>query len=143
MGSAQRAGQASKQVRILENRLDKANKRYNEALNENKAIRGQIDDLRRERVVYEELYAKLEKHMSVRKQDVAKLVDQIADLNGDKDELMRQIQKIQAEYKDTSALSNKENNSDQNTTPNEEGQESLQIEDIQAEDSSISQVKKA
>ena len=48
---------------------------------------------------------------------MAKLVDQISDLNNDKDEMMRQIQKIQAEYKDTG----KENNGDSNTSnPNEE-----------------------
>ena len=39
-----------KQVRILENRLDKALIKFNEALANNKSLREQIDNLRQERV---------------------------------------------------------------------------------------------
>ncbi len=40
-----------KQIRILENRLDKALVKFNEALAHNKSLRETIDNLRQERVV--------------------------------------------------------------------------------------------
>ena len=51
----------AKQIQILENRLDKALKRYNEALANNKRLRENIDNLRRERLVFDQIYKKLEK----------------------------------------------------------------------------------
>lgn len=51
----------AKQVRILENRLDKALVKFNESLAHNKKLRDEIDDLRRERVVFDSVYKKLEK----------------------------------------------------------------------------------
>jgi hypothetical protein len=50
-----------KQIRILENRLDKALVKFNESLAHNKKLRDEIDDLRRERVVFDTVYAKLDK----------------------------------------------------------------------------------
>jgi chromosome segregation ATPase len=47
-----------KQIRILENRLDKALVKFNEALAHNKRLRETIDDLRRERVVFDNIYRK-------------------------------------------------------------------------------------
>jgi len=40
----------------LENRLDKALIKYNEALSKNKDLRSTIDDLRREKNVYDGIY---------------------------------------------------------------------------------------
>lgn len=61
--NAARENQAmiQKQVRILENRLDKALVKFNEALAHNKQLRDEIDDLRRERVVFDSIYKKLDK----------------------------------------------------------------------------------
>lgn len=42
-----------KQIKILENRLDKANQKFNEAISVNKSLRQQIDSLRRERVIFD------------------------------------------------------------------------------------------
>lgn len=47
-----------KQIKILENRLDKANQKFNEATSVNKSLRQQIDSLRRERVIFDK-YPKL------------------------------------------------------------------------------------
>lgn len=49
-----------KQIKILENRLDQALVKFNQALAKNKALREAIDDLRRERVVFDNIYRKLE-----------------------------------------------------------------------------------
>ena len=45
-----------KQIRILENRLDKSLIKFNEAITDNKVLREEIDELRRERVVFENVY---------------------------------------------------------------------------------------
>lgn len=42
-----------KKIKILENRLDKANQKFNEAIAINKNLRQQIDSLRRERVIFD------------------------------------------------------------------------------------------
>jgi len=42
-----------KQIKILENRLDKANQKFNEAISVNNSLRLQIDSLRRERVIFD------------------------------------------------------------------------------------------
>jgi chromosome segregation ATPase len=52
-----------KQIKILENRLDKANQKFNEAIAINKQLRQSIDSLRRERVIFDNLYKKLEKEL--------------------------------------------------------------------------------
>ena len=50
-----------KQVRVIENRLDKAYVRFNSILTENTKLRDLIDHLRRERSVFEGLSKRLEK----------------------------------------------------------------------------------
>eukprot|EP00826_Nyctotherus_ovalis_P063069 TRINITY_DN9214_c0_g1_i1.p1 TRINITY_DN9214_c0_g1~~TRINITY_DN9214_c0_g1_i1.p1 ORF type:complete len:193 (+),score=95.62 TRINITY_DN9214_c0_g1_i1:79-657(+) len=45
-----------KQIRILENRLDKANQKFNDAMTHNNKLKAQIDSLRRERVIFENIY---------------------------------------------------------------------------------------
>ena len=43
----------NKQIKILENRLDKANQKFNEAIAINRNLRQTIDSLRRERVIFD------------------------------------------------------------------------------------------
>ena len=64
-----------KQIRILENRLDKALIRFNEAIAHNKTLRDEIDDLRRERVVFENIYRKMERELQERKQKMAEIIE--------------------------------------------------------------------
>eukprot|EP00605_Chrysophyceae_sp_TOSAG23-4_P000435 GSChrysophyteH1.ASY1.ANO1.492.1 assembled CDS len=64
-----------KQIRILENRLEKALVKFNEAIANNKGLRDQIDDLRRERVVFESIYRKMERELHDRKQKMAEIIE--------------------------------------------------------------------
>eukprot|EP00904_Undaria_pinnatifida_P006019 jgi/Undpi1/2547/HiC_scaffold_13.g05926.m1 len=64
-----------KQVRILENRLDKALTKFNEALAHNKTLRQEIDDLRRERVLFDTIYKKMERELSDRKKMMANVIE--------------------------------------------------------------------
>merc|ERR1740138_524299 len=64
-----------KQIRILENRLDKALVKFNEALAHNKNLRETIDNLRRERVVFDNIYRKLEKELHEKKKQMANIIE--------------------------------------------------------------------
>jgi hypothetical protein len=63
-----------KQIRILENRLDKALVKFNQSLASNRTLREQIDDLRRERVVFDNIYKKLEKELHEKKKQMAHVI---------------------------------------------------------------------
>eukprot|EP01006_Ploeotia_vitrea_P030063 TRINITY_DN62522_c0_g1_i1.p1 TRINITY_DN62522_c0_g1~~TRINITY_DN62522_c0_g1_i1.p1 ORF type:complete len:546 (-),score=352.04 TRINITY_DN62522_c0_g1_i1:483-2120(-) len=64
-----------KQIRILENRLDKALVKFNEALAHNKQLRETIDNLRRERLVFDGIYKGLEKELHEKKLKMAEIVE--------------------------------------------------------------------
>lgn len=64
-----------KQIRILENRLDKALIRFNEAIAGNKTLRDRIDDLRRERGVFENIYRKMERELIEKKKAMAEIIE--------------------------------------------------------------------
>ena len=65
----------TKQIRILENRLDKALQKFNESLASNKQLRDQIDNLRRERVVFDGIYKKLERELHEKKREMAAIIE--------------------------------------------------------------------
>jgi coiled-coil domain-containing protein 63/114 len=64
-----------KQIHILENRLDKSLIKFNEAISHNKSLRDKIDDLRRERVVFENIYRKMERELQDRKKHMAEIIE--------------------------------------------------------------------
>lgn len=65
----------SRQVRLFENRLDKALIKFNESLSRNKTLRENIDNLRRERVVFDGVYKKLERDLHDKKQEMAAIIE--------------------------------------------------------------------
>ena len=65
-----------KNIRMLENRLDKALVKYNEALGHNKKLRETIDNLRRERVVFDGIYRKLEGDLEKCKNEMASIIEE-------------------------------------------------------------------
>lgn len=64
-----------KEIKRLENRLDKALVKFNEALAHNKHLRETIDNLRRERVVFDGIYKKLERELNEKKQKMAEIIE--------------------------------------------------------------------
>lgn len=64
-----------KQVKVLENRLDKALVRFNEAIAHNKQLREEIDNLRRERVVFDGIYKKLQRDLAEKKKGMANIIE--------------------------------------------------------------------
>jgi coiled-coil domain-containing protein 63/114 len=64
-----------KQVRVLENRLEKALVKFNKSLAVNKTLRAQIDNLRRERLVFDNLYHKFERELMDQKKSMADIIE--------------------------------------------------------------------
>ena len=64
-----------KQLRVVESRLDKANHKFDEALADNKEMRTEIDNLRKEKLVFETLYARMEKGLNVKRKNMAEVIE--------------------------------------------------------------------
>ncbi|KAH6592706.1 hypothetical protein BASA61_004472 [Batrachochytrium salamandrivorans] len=64
-----------KQVRVLENRLDKALVKFNKSLAVNRRMRSVIDNLRRERLVFDNIYHKFEKDLTEQKKQMADIIE--------------------------------------------------------------------
>lgn len=60
--------QVVKEVKSLENKLDKQLQKYNQAVAHNRELKEKIDALRRERIVFDKIYSKLEKELSNKKE---------------------------------------------------------------------------
>lgn len=59
-----------KHIKILENRLDKANQKFNDSIEHDKNLRDEIDKLRKERFFFENIYKKLEKDLGSLKHQI-------------------------------------------------------------------------
>ncbi|KAI8818617.1 uncharacterized protein EV422DRAFT_175063 [Fimicolochytrium jonesii] len=64
-----------KQIKVLENRLDKALVKFNKSLAVNKRMRQTIDNLRRERLVFDNIYKKFERELAEQKKQMADIIE--------------------------------------------------------------------
>ena len=64
-----------KQIKVLEHRLHRALVKFNEAIAANKELREEIDNLRRERVVFDGIYKKLQHELSEKKKRMAEIIE--------------------------------------------------------------------
>jgi len=74
--SLDNAKATQKQIRVLENRLDKGLQTFNEAIAANKELREQIDTLRRESYVFRDIHKKLENELAQKKKEMASIIEQ-------------------------------------------------------------------
>ena len=61
-------------------------------MTQNKVIREKIDEMRRERVVFEQVYLKLEKELGVKRRDLNRMIETVDKINEDRDQAINQIQ---------------------------------------------------
>merc|ERR1719262_2030879 len=66
----------AKQIRILEDRLNAGLQKFNVAIAANKKLRDEIDTLRRERAVFDDIYKKLENELQQKKKEMANIIEQ-------------------------------------------------------------------
>jgi len=93
-----------KQVRVLENRLDKALIKYNEALSKNKDLRATIDDLRREKNVYDGIYKKLERELNEKKRVMADIIEMSNQAYEARDQSEHEVELIKRQMKEREEL---------------------------------------
>ena len=89
-----------KQVHVLENRLDQALVKFNEALSYNKDLREQIDNLREERKVFQRIYKKLEAELHEKKKAMADKIERANQDYEERDTLLQQLEALRAAAKD-------------------------------------------
>ena len=63
-----------RKIKGLRVKKDKALTKYNEAIAVNRQLRSQIDNMRRERVVYDNIYKKLEIDLSQKKAELHTII---------------------------------------------------------------------
>ncbi|KAI3424457.1 hypothetical protein D9Q98_010009 [Chlorella vulgaris] len=97
--SADQAVKVQRRIRILEDRLQQASVRYNDALTRSRALRARIDGLRRERLLFEELHGKLQRGLARKKAEIVDVISNIAESHEAREKaLILQIQvKAQAD----------------------------------------------
>ena len=93
-----------KQIRILENRLDKANQKFNDAMSHNNKLKTQIDSLRRERKIFEDIYKKLEVELRKRREEMANKIEEANKAYEQRDKAQEETNRLMQE-----AAKNKEN----------------------------------
>jgi chromosome segregation ATPase len=86
--------QITKQIKILENRLEKALQKFNEALAHNKQLRETIDNLRRERVVFDQIYKKLERELAEKRAEMAEIIDAANDAYAARDQAQEEMARL-------------------------------------------------
>jgi hypothetical protein len=64
-----------KQIRVLDSRLDKSLTKFNETVAHNKELRQKIDQYRRERIIFDGIYKKLEWELYEKKKEIAAIID--------------------------------------------------------------------
>lgn len=75
----------------MENRLDKANQKYNETISVNKDLKHVIDSLRKERVIFDNLYKKLESELHEKRKRMANIIEKANNAYEDRDKANHQI----------------------------------------------------
>mmetsp|Transcript_9222 Transcript_9222/g.19727 ORF Transcript_9222/g.19727 Transcript_9222/m.19727 type:complete len:546 (+) Transcript_9222:205-1842(+) len=63
-----------KKMKLLENRLEKAYVKYNQSITHNKQLREQINNMRRERLMFESINSNLERELQKLKKDMAETI---------------------------------------------------------------------
>lgn len=64
-----------KQIKVLDNRLDKCLLKFNETVAHNRSLRHKIDEYRRERIVFDGIYKKLERDLHEKKKEMTAIIE--------------------------------------------------------------------
>ena len=101
IGGAQGAKETNegitRKLKSLEHKLDKSLQKYNEAIAYNKQLREQIDKLRKERVVYDNIYKKLEEELQDTKEKMITVVKKGFKTKKKRDEAKKKMEVLKEE----------------------------------------------
>lgn len=85
------------QKAALANRLDRVLQKFNESVADNKELRQQIDALRRERVVFNNIYKDLETDLQKKKKEMANIIEQANAAYEARDEAFKSVSLLKAQ----------------------------------------------
>ncbi len=74
--------------------MDKANQKYNQTIAYNKSLRDEIDTLRRERLVFEQIYSKLTSDLEAKKKEMEKIVKIANTANQDREHATNELTEL-------------------------------------------------
>ena len=83
-----------KEIKNLEFRLDKSNQRYNSTYANNQKLRDEIDKLRRERKIFQQVYEKLSGDLEMKKQEMERIVKIANNANFDREEATNDLTEL-------------------------------------------------
>ena len=83
-----------KEIKNLEFRLDKSNQRYNSTIASNNKLRGEIDKLRRERKIFQQVYVKLSTDLETKKQEMERIVKIANNANSDREQATNELTEL-------------------------------------------------
>ncbi|XP_068099079.1 outer dynein arm-docking complex subunit 1 [Hyperolius riggenbachi] len=93
-GFAKQNSQAHKNIKVMENRLDRALTKFNLQLAKNAKMREEIDILRIERSRFDQLYRKLEKELLQTRKEIAGVIDDSSAAYDARDEAQTKMQQM-------------------------------------------------
>mmetsp|Transcript_28641 Transcript_28641/g.50928 ORF Transcript_28641/g.50928 Transcript_28641/m.50928 type:complete len:511 (-) Transcript_28641:35-1567(-) len=83
-----------RKIRSLENKHDKAQQKLNEAVAHNKSLRNEIDKLRRERVVYDKIYQKLEEELENKTKEMKSIVERGTQAHKEREQARKRMEEL-------------------------------------------------
>eukprot|EP00428_Durinskia_dybowskii_P061112 CAMPEP_0170380012 /NCGR_PEP_ID=MMETSP0117_2-20130122/13642_1 /TAXON_ID=400756 /ORGANISM="Durinskia baltica, Strain CSIRO CS-38" /LENGTH=517 /DNA_ID=CAMNT_0010635475 /DNA_START=58 /DNA_END=1611 /DNA_ORIENTATION=+ len=86
-----------KQIKVLDNRLDKCLLKYNETVAQNKVLRQKIDEYRRERIVFDVIYKKIERDLHEKKKEMTAIINDSKNAYQARDKSQSEMRNLQSQ----------------------------------------------
>jgi chromosome segregation ATPase len=86
-----------KQIKVLDNRLDKCLLKYNETVAHNKVLRQKIDEYRRERIVFDVIYKKIERDLHEKKKEMTAIINDSKNAYQARDKSQSEMRNLQSQ----------------------------------------------
>ena len=86
-----------RKIKQYENQLDKQLQKFNKSVAQNKSLREQIDALRRERVVFEQIYHKLIKELDQKKNEMGTVIEEAEAAYKKREQAEQEMKKLKKE----------------------------------------------
>ncbi|CDW83323.1 UNKNOWN [Stylonychia lemnae] len=87
----------SRKIKSIENRLDKQLQKFNQAVAHNKMLRAEIDSVRKEKVVFDNIYKKLDSELAQKKEKLLKVIKRAENAFSQKEQALNDIQLLKKE----------------------------------------------
>lgn len=84
-----------KQIKVLDNRLDKSLTKFNETVAHNRELRAKIDEYRRERIVFDVIYKKIERDLHEKKKEMTAIINDSKNAYQTRDKSLSEMMTLQ------------------------------------------------